>query len=754
MLDMVNKRNSWMLLVFCVGMVYSFAQNINSLELKIQNHKLEDTVRFNLMYQLYKQVRNVDPIRTTAIADSLSILAIKISDPDCIILANMAKGYSQIINHNYDASEEAYKKAFPYFEKAKRKSLAIDVYQTLAIIYSRKLNVPEALRYNQLALDAALKTNNIESAAQIYHNMGSMYFRNLDYDNTLKYALKTAEYCKKSGDTEVLSMAHENIGQSYFHKKQYRLAEDNYTLALDLARASGSNYSSGVAITNLVELFLEEKKYSDAFDYLVQKKVLESTDDNNSFYYLYAGKWYRDAPDSIYKIKKIAPERRYTMAMGLLDTAYHIAEVKKDILVQLNVLNELSGVYESQKNYQAAYTTFVHYKNVYDSFYNEKGRKDLARKEISYDYSKKMDSLKLLQMVTDGKFREQMLLNQQGQQRLELFNQNLLLTQKEKDLQHLAFLKTQDELQNAQLEKDKGLAQLSIAEKEEQLQKSQVASLQKDKKISQAEMQRLWLYALVTFLLLGLLTALILYNFRNRQLRLKAELAQEKAEKQLKQAEFTSKMNDVTLSALRSQMNPHFLFNCLNSIKLYTMENNNLAATEYLGKFSKLIRNMLDASRTDMITLSDELQSLKLYIELEAMRFKSKLTYEIKVDDHVDVNYTELPPLLIQPYIENAIWHGLMHKEEGGQVLLHISKLGNNFLQITITDNGVGRAKAAELKSKSAMKHKSHGIRVTAERIALIKEKYSIDANVSIIDLKDPNNQPAGTQVTIKLPLL
>lgn len=210
----------------------------------------------------------------------------------------------------------------------------------------------------------------------------------------------------------------------------------------------------------------------------------------------------------------------------------------------------------------------------------------------------------------------------------------------------------------------------------------------------------------------------------------------------------------IEMQSLRGQMDPHFIFNCLNSIQLYTMENNIAAASEYIGKFSKLIRNSLNNSRASSVTLASELEAIKLYIELEAMRFKNKLRYRLEIDPNLDIDYIELPPLLLQPYIENAIWHGLMPKAEGGSIIMAIDEdLQHNLLVIKISDDGIGRTAAAIIKNRKKEQHESIGTKLTEERIALINEKYEVHkAIVEIIDLYK-NNEPAGTQVTIKLPI-
>ncbi len=217
--------------------------------------------------------------------------------------------------------------------------------------------------------------------------------------------------------------------------------------------------------------------------------------------------------------------------------------------------------------------------------------------------------------------------------------------------------------------------------------------------------------------------------------------------------EFEQKIAETEVNALRSQMNPHFIFNCLNSIKLYSLENDSKSASEYLTKFSKLIRLVLDNSRSERLTLEKEIETLRLYIELEIMRFKEKVQYELKISPDIDQQYIEIPPLLVQPFVENAIWHGLMHKELGGKVSISIDLIEESILKIVIIDNGVGRTKAAEFKSKTATKHKSFGMKVTNERINLINQIYKTNASVEIVDLFDDKNNSTGTSVIIQIPI-
>ncbi|MGA0557026.1 histidine kinase [Larkinella sp. VNQ87] len=219
------------------------------------------------------------------------------------------------------------------------------------------------------------------------------------------------------------------------------------------------------------------------------------------------------------------------------------------------------------------------------------------------------------------------------------------------------------------------------------------------------------------------------------------------------EAEFEQKLAETEMTALRAQMNPHFIFNCLNSIKLYTLEHDADRASEYLTKFSRLIRLVLENSRSERVTLRNELDMLQLYADMEMMRFKQKLSFGVKIEPGLDTDFVEIPPLLLQPYVENAIWHGLMHKPEGGTVRVRATQPQENLLQLTITDDGVGRAKAAELRSKSANHRKSFGMKMTSERIALVNQLYQTHTQVTIQDLVDADGQPAGTEVMIQIPV-
>ncbi len=203
--------------------------------------------------------------------------------------------------------------------------------------------------------------------------------------------------------------------------------------------------------------------------------------------------------------------------------------------------------------------------------------------------------------------------------------------------------------------------------------------------------------------------------------------------------------------ALRSQMNPHFIFNALNSIRRYILENDIDNADYYLTKFATLMRRVLDNSRQNFITLDNEIQTLQIYLELEKMRFDNSFTFDIKVDPQINTSTWIIPPMLIQPFVENAIWHGLALKQRDGRLNIKFIQTDKNKIQCFIDDNGIGREKAKEIAQRRKG-HKSTGLVNIQERIKLINKLYHKNIQMQITDKYSPDNRPAGTTVIITFP--
>jgi tetratricopeptide (TPR) repeat protein len=218
-------------------------------------------------------------------------------------------------------------------------------------------------------------------------------------------------------------------------------------------------------------------------------------------------------------------------------------------------------------------------------------------------------------------------------------------------------------------------------------------------------------------------------------------------------SEMNQKISEITQANLRQQMNPHFIFNTLNSIQYYMYQHDKLATNNYLTKFSSLMRKVLDNSQHTSVHLADELSALNLYLELESLRFKDKFDYKISIDEEIDPLMHKVPTMLIQPYVENSICHGLMPKEGKGGVKIDL-KLNCDFILCTIEDNGIGREAARERNLKRETNHNSLGTQITKSRLDLVNELYGTSLKTIYTDLKNENGESAGTRVEIHIPII
>ena len=199
-------------------------------------------------------------------------------------------------------------------------------------------------------------------------------------------------------------------------------------------------------------------------------------------------------------------------------------------------------------------------------------------------------------------------------------------------------------------------------------------------------------------------------------------------------------------------MNPHFMFNALNSIQEFILTNDKRQANMYMGKFADLMRMTLDMSNKSLVRLFDEIKILKLYLELEALRFEEHFSTSIKVAENINTADIQLPAMLIQPYVENAVKHGLLHLQAEKKLSVSFTLEEPSVISCTITDNGIGRKRSGEINELRYNKHTSFATGATQKRLELLNVERPLSIAVQIVDLMDTSGQAIGTSVTIKIP--
>ncbi|WP_066223411.1 tetratricopeptide repeat-containing sensor histidine kinase [Formosa haliotis] len=274
-----------------------------------------------------------------------------------------------------------------------------------------------------------------------------------------------------------------------------------------------------------------------------------------------------------------------------------------------------------------------------------------------------------------------------------------------------------------------------IIEYEHETKNNQIQKLADENEAVKHKLERNKKLFWYTAILISLFTTMIVIIIRHRQV---------KQEKQI-----------ITLEQdmLRNQMNPHFIFNSLNSIKLYIINNDKEKAVYYLNKFSKLIRKILIASTEKEMTLEEELDTMQLYINIENIRFQNEIQFNVQVDEGINTANLKVPSLILQPFLENALWHGLSSKKHDKRINLHVYKDTPNYITISIEDNGIGRVESEKINSLKVLKRKSVGIAITKARLANFSKRFPNDYKFNIEDLYNDKNRPKGTRIILQIPI-
>lgn len=288
------------------------------------------------------------------------------------------------------------------------------------------------------------------------------------------------------------------------------------------------------------------------------------------------------------------------------------------------------------------------------------------------------------------------------------------------------------------IKKDQEISQAARVRSDLNAKQNRIASLEKDRALSESRFeltqernksQQYIIYSLIGGVLLLLFAGYFML-------------------KNMKQQKLNN--NLLALKSLRSQMNPHFIFNALNSVNSFIASNDERTANKYLSDFSLLMRAVLENSEEDFIPLEKEIELLELYTKLEHFRFKDKFDYSIVIDENVNVEEFQIPPMLLQPYIENAVWHGLRYKSEKGELNINITQVNKDELKISITDDGIGRTKSKAMKTENQKKHNSKGLGNIKKRVAILNEMYKDKVDVFIEDYLDAEDSGTKVEVTLK----
>ncbi len=587
---------------------------------------------------------------------------------------------------------------------------------------------------------------------------------------SVEYIGNAMELAIKLDNARAQGYCYNTMGAIEYGLSRYGEAIDNYEKALTLFEGFESEKGYYNTLKYIGSAYEGDGQHEMAIEYFKKFEALAKLE-NNKDDEVYA----KDAQARIY-----FAQQDYNQSLQVYDTILNIEQNRNNAAGYIDASNNLGNVYEAIGDSASAFTHFnqsfqlsseigdvdgvnTYYSNT-DNYFRNRGqiKEQIQVQQQSIDYNFNNGNKEALNLAYNDIAELNIKDNNPGEA-IPFLKQNITLSDelgtleaKEEALELIttayqqigdyeqALLSYQrlvgvrdsvQEEKNKQVllannlssqldEKDK---RIELLQNNMQLNETNMQLLQKQRD-EEVKRQQTIIYSLIGGMVLLALAAFIVIRI-NRDKR-KANMLLE-------------------LKSLRTQMNPHFIFNSLNSVNSFISKNDDRSANKYLSQFSRLMRLVLENSKYDFVPLESEANVLELYLSLEHLRFKDKFDYQFNIDEGIDMEGIEIPPMLIQPFIENSIWHGLRYKEVKGNLIVNVKKEGRRLYWI-IEDDGIGRKKSAELKTKNQRDGKSTGMRNIEERLKILNQMNKTDMKVKVFDL-DESHQ-SGTRVEISIP--
>jgi len=618
------------------------------------------------------------------------------------------KSFSKI-SKSYQGPNEAetkLKKAKKLFESKPEEALDL-VHDALLIAIRDNYLKQEADAYNLLGefnyrlneynlsyknYGKAIATYNKQSFSnifEVYYNIGKSAEMLNDFGNATSYFSRYLKLAKGKSDKDAQVKANIALGDVYLKEKELKGAKHHYTEALNIEKKR--NNKKGIVIANLKlgEVEKARNNTEQAIQYYrsSQNTAIEIEDD----------KAVNEAFSNISDIYQTQNKIDQGIEINQEALNYNQKRNNQNEVAQNNI--NLANFYIQQDNNDLAIQSLQNTIAIADKT-GDIEKKSKAFQVLSEAYNKSG-----LEAEAEKKYKEYLILEDS----LYKMRARQLAAQNKKG----------ELLENAQ-------NKLSLLEKDKELSEKTIELLRKEKLIQEQFIseQKVITYSLIAGIIILIITAYLVYRSNKEK----------------------NKANQLlVLKSLRAQMNPHFIFNALNSVNSFISKSDERAANRYLADFSRLMRDVMENSQEDFISLAKEIDILSMYLKLEHHRFKDKFDYSFDVDEGINAEEFFIPPMLIQPYIENAVWHGLRYKKEKGFLKVSINQ-SNKTIIVKIEDDGIGRKKSQELKTENQKIQKSTGIKNIDSRLKIISDIYKAKLDVNIED-----NIPSGTIVTVKI---
>lgn len=663
---------------------YAQQNKLDSVENLLKKHIKNDTLRITLFNKLSYNYATVDPQKGLNYANEAILLAKKINDIKKISYSYIYKGdnYAKLGKDSIATFwyNEGLKEAKAINDKL-AEGIALDF---LAYQYINNSQYKKALELRLIALELFTAVKDNVRIGGTLGNIGTSYFYLSDYPASLKYYLKSLNLAEISKNKSLQINQLMNVGLVYKKMRNYSKALFYYEKSSKIALSMGNEQLYGDVLGKIGVIYDVKGDHKKAINLWLKAIVI---------------------------CKKIKDKRREADHLANIGVAYSYLEQYSSSIYYFKLALKIHEDFPNLNNSVAIYGELAYILvNASDTALANAKIAKSTRFQEAEKYAKY--AIKLSKEI-ESLDREMESWNTLAEVHEKQQNFKLAL----QDLKYAVKLK--DSIFND--EKKAEITELGI---QYEADKKQLIA---DEEIKYQKTVKNYSIIGIVILLLAAAGIFIFYKNHRDSIQKQNELS------------YKAKVADTDMRILRLQMNPHFIFNSLNSISDYISKNDIQNADYYLSKFAKLMRGILENSEEKEIPLSDELKMLELYMQLEGSRLNNKFTYVIKVSDNVDAEITMVPPLILQPFVENSIWHGLADKDAGGKITIEVTR-DNTLLNCIVEDNGVGR------KSAKPSSGKSYGMKITKDRIELLNKLKNTNASVNLVDLEK------GTRVEVKLP--
>jgi tetratricopeptide (TPR) repeat protein len=607
-------------------------------------------------------------------------------------------------NTDHEVSRSWYEKADSLASRSGSAKQKIRIYSGRGRLEANAGDNQQSLMFFESALRTARENNYIDLEAENHVNLGIVHKRIGNYPESQSHYLKALSLYSELGNLSGLSRTYQNLGVVTDLLRDLDKAMAYYQKALEIEQVLDRTIDMGMIYGNMAIIEYKRQNLSEAITML--KTTLDYYRDN-----------YPDnmrIPIYINLGNFLIKDTKFNQAQLYLDTASILLQQYPDLQSETSLAYNLSEVWIGLNNLDKAYE----YARL---------NLELAQKLGGFKYIS--DACQLLSKVYEATGDAQ---NALEQFRLyKQYNDSLFNETKNREIANYE-------------------VQLDIFSKNQLIAEQQFEMFAMNQEVLREKRLR-WLFFIIAMLAFTIIYLLIQKFIKNKRVRKKLEEQNDIITRQKQHIESANHILEQQL--LRSQLNPHFVFNALSSIQHLVTSGNKAEALGYLSQFSRLLRQVLDTSAETSVLLVEEIKLIEAYIELEALRFGNSFKYTIYIDPELDPYSFEVPALLLQPVIENAIVHGLMPLKSDKFLKIEFHKYEDEIICI-VEDNGIGREEASKLKNKHTIKHKSFGINITSQRISNIANKNELDDAISYADLLDTNGNPAGTRVKVSIPAL